>query len=93
MAELFGLLIMILGSAFIFTAGVGILRLPDVLCRAHAISKALTLGLSLILIVLFSLIGTYTSGIKVFLAVLFQFTTIPIATHIFTRYACDRLQH
>lgn len=78
---------LLIGSGFILTAGVGILRLPDILCRSHALSKALNLGIALILIALFWVIGTFAAGIKVFLAVLFQLITIPIAGHIFALYA------
>jgi multicomponent Na+:H+ antiporter subunit G len=75
------------GSLFVFTGALGIVVMPDVLSRAHALSKALTLGVSLMLIGL--LIGheSYTVGTKIILAIAFQFVTIPLSGHIFALYA------
>lgn len=88
--ELLVMALLVLGGGFILIAGIGIVRFPDVLARAHALSKALTLGLSLILIVLFTVTGTSAAGVKVFLVVTFQFLTIPIAAHVFALYASER---
>lgn len=41
----------LLGGAFFFLAGtVGLLRFPDVYCRLHAVTKADTLGLGLVVL-------------------------------------------
>lgn len=79
--------LLLLGGAFILTAGIGILRLPDALCRSHALSKALTLGVSFILIVLLTTISTLAASVKVLLVIALNFTTIPLAAHIFALYA------
>lgn len=80
-------LVLLVGSFFILTAGIGILRLPDTLCRAHALSKAVTLGLSLILLALLSVTSSWSVAIKVGLVIGFHFITMPLAAHIFARYA------
>ena len=87
MSEFFLSALLLLGSGFILTAGIGIARLPDALCRAHALSKAATLGLSLLLLVLLFSSNVFATQVKLALALVFQFATIPIAGHIFALYA------
>lgn len=80
-------LVLLAGSIFILIAGIGIVKLPNTLCRAHALSKAGTLGIGLLLISLFGVIGTYAAAIKISSVILFNLITIPLAGHIFARYA------
>ena len=87
MTEILSILLLLFGCIFILIAGVGVVRLPDTMCRAHAISKALTLGMMLALLALLIMIGTYAALVKVTLAILFQFVTIPIGGHIFALYS------
>jgi multicomponent Na+:H+ antiporter subunit G len=83
---------LILGCSVILLAAVGILRLPDALCRGHALGKGMTAGLILVLIGLWFHLGIEVAGIKVPLAVVFQFLTIPIASHLLVRQAYRRLK-
>ncbi|HKJ89595.1 MAG TPA: monovalent cation/H(+) antiporter subunit G [Oceanipulchritudo sp.] len=78
---------LLLGSSIILLSAVGILRLPDAICRGHALGKGMTLGLILVLVGLWIYLGLETAGIKLPLAVLFQFLTIPIASHLLVRLA------
>lgn len=80
-------LCLLLGSVVILIAALGVLRLPDAPCRSHALGKGMTLGIMLILIGLWIFLGTEESGIKLPIAVLFQFLTIPIASHLLIRLA------
>lgn len=75
------------GACFIFLGGLGVVRLPDVFCRGHALGKAMTLGISLMLIGLWIHIGIGEAGIKVIIAIMFQFATIPVAAHLLTLHA------
>ena len=50
MIELINALLLILGGLFALTAAFGIVRLPDILIRMHASTKAGTLGCGLILV-------------------------------------------
>ncbi len=79
-----------LGVLFILIAGVGVLRMPDTLCRAHALAKALTLGIMLVLLALMFQLNDLLSSCKLLVAVIFQFVTIPIAGHVFALYAAKR---
>ncbi len=78
------------GSGIILLSALGILRLPDALCRSHALGKGMTLGLVLVLIGLWLFLGIEQAGIKLPLVVLFQFLTIPIASHLLIRMAYRR---
>ncbi|MGD9997105.1 MAG: monovalent cation/H(+) antiporter subunit G [Ilumatobacteraceae bacterium] len=44
-----GELLALLGALFVLVSAIGIVRLPDVLARLHALAKASTLGLLLLL--------------------------------------------
>jgi multicomponent Na+:H+ antiporter subunit G len=75
------------GSGFILIAAIGIIRLPDVFCRSHALGKGMTLGITLILLGLWLHLGLDEAGIKVPLAIFFQFATIPVAGHLLSLLA------
>lgn len=75
------------GAIFILISALGILKLPDVFCRSHALGKGMTLGITLVLIGLWVHLGLQDAGVKVPLAVLFQFVTIPVASHLLAQLA------
>lgn len=82
-SEVLAVICLIGGALFMLVAAVGILRLPDIFCRAHAVAKAMTLGIALMLV------GSLLSvddpeEVKGSLAIAFQFLTIPVASHLFT---------
>lgn len=77
-----GLLVMSGGVFFVVVAAVGAVRLPDIYCRSHALGKAMTLGIVLLLIG-YGVVVPEVSWLQLGLAVLFQFTTIPVASHLF----------
>jgi len=75
------------GTVWILIASIGLIRLPDLLCRSHAMGKAMTLGITLILIAVALQLGIEQAGLKVLLAVLFQILTIPVAGHLLSLLA------
>src|SRR3990167_830868 len=87
MSNFFCGLLLIFGSAISFIAGLGMLRMPDIMMRMHAGTKAGTLGLSLILIATAIHFGTMAVGTKVVLTILFIFITIPIGAQMLGRAA------
>ncbi len=87
MIDILTVIILDIGLFFILLGSLGILKLPDSLCRAHALSKALTLGISLMLIALWIHLGDALSGVKIFLTIVFLFFTIPLSGHIFALFA------
>lgn len=77
----------LIGGAFALIAGLGVLRLPDVLIRMHASTKAGTLGSGLILAAVALFFQDAGMTAKVILAVLFLMLTAPIAAHMIGRAA------
>jgi multicomponent Na+:H+ antiporter subunit G len=70
------------GSGLMLIAAIGLLRLPDLLCRSHAVAKASTLGIFLLLTALGLHVGGHNTGLKILLAILFQLITIPVSSHL-----------
>jgi multicomponent Na+:H+ antiporter subunit G len=73
------------GALLILVAGIGIVRLPDVLTRMHASSKAGTLGAVCILLAVALRFGDFVITVKTVLIVLFLFLTAPVAAHMIGR--------
>ena len=80
--DIVGLALLAGGAFFAGVAAIGTAKLPDVYCRAHAIGKALTLGIILLLLALGVLVEQ-VAWWKIFLAIAFQLGTIPVASHLF----------
>lgn len=74
-----------LGALFVLLAAVGILRLPDLLTRMHASSKAATLGAILILAAVAVRFGDAEVVVRIVLICLFLFLTAPVAAHVIAR--------
>jgi multicomponent Na+:H+ antiporter subunit G len=79
--------LLLCGVALMLIAAVGLVRLPDVYCRSHAVSKGMTLGISLMLLALWFHLGPEQAGFKVIVAIVFQMATIPVASHLLTMIA------
>lgn len=78
-------LFLLAGTAFTLIAAIGLLRLPDLYTRMHAVTKAGTLGIGLILVgaaVSFGDLSVTTRAVAVFLFVLF---TAPVSAHMIGR--------
>jgi multicomponent Na+:H+ antiporter subunit G len=75
------------GVVFIFIAGIGIIRMPDLYLRMSVSTKAATLGLGLLLLgtaLHFSRLGVSTRAIA---TIIFVFLTGPVAAHMIGRAA------
>ena len=84
-ADLVALAFAAAGTGLILVAALGIVRMPDLLTRMHASSKAGTLGASLILIAV--AITSPGTGVvmRVVLIILFLFLTAPLSAHLIAR--------
>jgi len=69
------------GGFFLFVAGLGILRLPDVLIRMHASTKAGTLGVGLVFAAAALYFGSTAETAIAALTVVFLLVTAPVAAH------------
>jgi multicomponent Na+:H+ antiporter subunit G len=80
--QVVGMLVMLGGAFFFLVAAIGTLRLPDVYCRSHALGKATTLGIMLLLIG-YGLRVPEASWLKIVAIMAFQLVTVPVASHLF----------
>lgn len=88
LTELLPILLILIGTVFNFISSFGLIRLPDVYTRSHAVSKSTTIGVLFILsgtFVFFMLEGVFS--IRLFLGILFVFLTSPVASHVIVRSA------
>jgi multicomponent Na+:H+ antiporter subunit G len=74
-----------IGAFLVLVAGLGIVRMPDLLTRMHASSKAATLGGALILLAVALWFGDPAATARVVLIILFLFATAPVASHMIGR--------
>jgi len=71
-----------LGAFITFLSTYGVMRLPDVYCRSHALAKSMPLGINLMLIAAWIYLGHDFIGFKTILAIAFQAISIPVSGHI-----------
>lgn len=79
--------LLVAGGVFSLVAGLGLLRLQDVLQRTHAATKAGTLGVGLVVLavaVFFHDVGVTTRAIAIFA---FLLLTAPVGAHMIGRAA------
>jgi multicomponent Na+:H+ antiporter subunit G len=93
MNEILTAILVLSGAFLILAAAIGVLRLPDVLCRAHAVAKALTLGIFLTLLGMWVYLGEKQTALKILLAIFFQVVTIPVGSHLIGLLAFDKDIH
>lgn len=86
--------LVLLGAFFALVAAIGILRMPDLLMRMHAATKAGTLGAGLLLLAVAVSFGDSGVTVRALAAVVFLFLTAPIAAHVIGRaaYYAGRVQ-
>jgi multicomponent Na+:H+ antiporter subunit G len=85
MAEFIGSVLILGGAFFLFSAGLGMLRMPDVYTRMQAGTKASTLGNLLVLAGLALFHPGWT--LKLIILIYFVLMTNPISSHALARAA------
>ena len=85
MAELIGSFLILLGAFFLFSAGLGMVRMPDTFTRIQAGTKASTLGTMLVLVGIAFLHPGWT--LKLVILIYFVLMTNPISSHALARAA------
>jgi multicomponent Na+:H+ antiporter subunit G len=86
-AEIVTAVLLVAGAGFAFIAGLGVWRLPDVMMRMHASTKAGTLGVGLILLALAVHSGELGVVSRALAAIVFLLLTAPVAAHMIGRAA------
>lgn len=88
MIQILASLLILLGAFFVFSAGLGLLRMPDPLTRIQAGTKATTLGA---LLVLTGLSILHPERLLLYLLIVaFVFISNPISSHALARAAARR---
>ena len=78
------------GLFFFFAGTVGLLRLPDTLCRLHAVSKADNLGLGLLVFGLVLQLDEPFSMLKLLLIWVLVLTASAVGAQLIARHVRDR---
>lgn len=76
---------MLTSAGFVLLAAVGILRLPDLLTRMHASTKAGALGIMMMMVAVSIHFMSLTVLAKAIAIILFIFMTAPVAAHAIGR--------
>lgn len=83
--NLLAAVLMLGGTAFMFVAALGLLRLPDLYTRMHAVTKAGTLGIGLLLVSAAVAFGDVSVASRALAVVLFVLLTAPVSAHMIGR--------
>lgn len=76
-----------LGTAFIVLSGIGMIRMPDFYMRAGISTKAVTLGVGLILVAVAVSFDEFAMTSRVIAIIIFIVLTAPVAAHMIGRAA------
>ncbi len=87
LVDLLSWVLLMAGSLFCVTGGIGLIRLPDFFCRVHGASVLDSLGTILLLLGLMLQAGLTLVTLKLILILLFLFLTGPTAMHALARAA------
>jgi len=85
LGDIIGNLLLLTGALFLFSAGLGVLRMPDTYNRIQTGTKATTLGTILVLDGLAFLHPAWT--FKLIILVFFVMLTNPVSSHALARAA------
>ncbi len=77
--------LILVGAIFMFLAALGLVRMPDLLTRMHATTKAATLGATLIMLAVALHFGEVAVVARAFGVILFIMMTAPVAAHVIGR--------
>jgi len=91
MSELLGSLVILAGAVFLFSAGLGVLRMPDSYNRIQTGTKASTLGTILVLTGICIYHPAWTG--KLLLLIFFVLVSNPVSSHALARASHRRGIH
>ncbi|MBT2968741.1 MAG: monovalent cation/H(+) antiporter subunit G [Candidatus Thiodiazotropha sp. (ex Ctena orbiculata)] len=90
MIDLLALILVFSGIAFFFFGAIGLLRLPDLHSRLHALTKADNLGLGLVIVGVALLHGSPLAALKLLLIWLLVLLGSAASAHLISQYALRR---
>lgn len=85
MTSLIAGLLMLGGTIFMAVAAIGLMRLPDLYTRMHAVTKAGTLGVGLVLLSAAFAFADVSVATRALVALLFVLFTAPVSAHMIGR--------
>ncbi|MYL22454.1 monovalent cation/H(+) antiporter subunit G [Vreelandella massiliensis] len=77
--------LIILGALLILLAAVGLLRLPDLLTRMHATTKAAALGVTFMMLAVAMHFAEVAVAARALAIIIFIILTAPVAAHVIGR--------
>jgi multicomponent Na+:H+ antiporter subunit G len=77
----------IVGAFFMFVAGLGLLRMPDIYMRLHTNTKSATFGVGFLLLGAAIHFGDFGLSVRALAIMIFLFATAPVAAHMLGRAA------
>jgi multicomponent Na+:H+ antiporter subunit G len=89
-ADLVAVVLLLAGSFLCLTAGLGLVRFPDVLARMHAGTKPQVLGVLLIMVAGAIRLQGWSATWMLLLVGAFQLLTAPVSAHMISRVAYRR---
>ena len=89
-ADVIAMACLLLGSFLCLTAGLGLLRFPDVLSRMHAGTKPQAVGVLLIMVGGAIRLQGWSATWMLLLVAAFQLLTAPVSAHMISRVAYRR---
>jgi multicomponent Na+:H+ antiporter subunit G len=89
-ADVVAVVLLLLGASLCLTAGLGLLRFPDVLTRMHAGTKPQVLGVLLIMVGAAIRLQGWSATWMLLLVAAFQMLTAPVSAHMISRVAYRR---
>ena len=87
MIEWLGAILLVLGAAFVLVAAIGLVRLPDLLMRMHASTKAGTLGVGLTMLGVITVFASASVVARAVVIIVFVLLTAPVSAHMIGRAA------
>lgn len=85
MKDIIAAVLMLAGTGFMTVAAIGLIRLPDLYTRMHAITKAGTLGIGLLLVGVAVHMGDLSFTTRAIAVILFVLLTAPVSAHMIGR--------
>ncbi len=93
MIEILAVLSIFAGLLFFLSGSIGLLRLPDIFSRLHALAKADNVGLALVALGVMILEPNPLNSIKVFLIWLLVMAASTVSSHLIARHALREKNH
>ena len=90
LADVVAFACLLAGAALCLTAGLGLVRFPDVLSRMHAGTKPQVLGVLLVMVGAAIRLDGWANAWMLLLVAAFQLLTAPVSAHLISRVAYRR---